>query len=328
MNVSCVHITEMEDRIMANKKIVVALGRNAFGNTFPKQQENVKKAAAAIVDLVEEKYEVVITHSNGPQVGMIQTAMTEFSRLDSKYTVAPMSICGAMSQGYIGFDLQNAIRTELLNRGIYKPVSTIITQVRVDPFDKAFHNPTKIIGRYMTKEEAELEEHKGNYVTYEESEEGKGYRRIIASPKPIDIYEIDAIKALIDANQLVIAAGGGGIPVLEQTQGLKGASAVIEKDYTAAKLADMLNADTLLILTSSDYVTYTDDNGNDIELKNITVDEANRLINSDKFNPLTNLPKVEAALNFVVAGTGRKAIITDLLKAKSGVREKVGTIIS
>ena len=165
---------------MENKKIVVALGRNSFGNTFPKQQENVKKAAKAIADLVEEKYEVVITHSNGPQVGMIQTAMTEFSRLDSKYTVAPMSVCGAMSQGYIGFDLQNAIRTELLNRGIYKPVSTIITQVRVDPFDKAFHNPTKIIGRYMTKAEADLEEHKGNYVVYEESEEGKGYRRIIA----------------------------------------------------------------------------------------------------------------------------------------------------
>lgn len=187
---------------MENKKIVVALGRNAFGDTFPKQQENVKKAAKAIADLVEEKYEVVITHSNGPQVGMIQTAMTEFSRLDSKYTVAPMSVCGAMSQGYIGFDLQNAIRTELLNRGIYKPVSTIITQVRVDPFDKAFHNPTKVIGRYMTKEEADLEEHKGNYVTYEESSEGKGYRRIIASPQPIDIYEIDAIKALVDANQL------------------------------------------------------------------------------------------------------------------------------
>lgn len=313
---------------MENKKIVVALGRNAFGNTFPKQQENVKKAASAIADLVEEKYEMVITHSNGPQVGMIQTAMTEFSRLDSKYTVAPMSVCGAMSQGYIGFDLQNAIRTELLNRGIYKPVSTIITQVRVDPFDKGFHNPTKVIGRYMTKEEAELEEHKGNYVTYEESEEGKGYRRIIASPKPIDIYEIDAIKALVDANQLVIAAGGGGIPVLEQTQGLKGASAVIEKDYTAAKLADMLNADVLLILTSSDYVKYADNDGNEVELKNITVDEANRLINEDKFNPLTNLPKVEAALNFVVAGKGRKAIITNLLKAKAGVREKVGTIIS
>lgn len=312
---------------MENKKIVVALGRNAFGNTFPKQQENVKKAAAAVADLVEEKYEVVITHSNGPQVGMIQTAMTEFSRLDSKYTVAPMSVCGAMSQGYIGFDLQNAIRTELLNRGIYKPVSTIITQVRVDPFDKAFHKPTKVIGRYMTKEEADLEEHKGNYVTYEESEEGKGYRRIIASPKPIDIYEIDAIKALVDANQLVIAAGGGGIPVLEQTQGLKGASAVIEKDYTAAKLADMLNADMLLILTSSDYVTYTDDDGQEVELKDITVDDANKLIGSDKFNPLTNLPKMEAALNFVVAGTGRKAIITNLTKAKAGVREKIGTII-
>lgn len=313
---------------MQNKKIVVALGRNAFGNTLPKQQENVKKAAKAIADLVEEKFEVVITHSNGPQVGMIQTAMTEFSRLDSKYTVAPMSVCGAMSQGYIGFDLQNAIRTELLNRGIYKPVSTIITQVRVDPFDKAFHNPTKVIGRYMTKEEADLEEHKGNYVVYEESEEGKGYRRIIASPKPIDIYEIDAIKALIDANQLVIAAGGGGIPVLEQTQGLKGASAVIEKDYTAAKLADMIDADELLILTSSDYVTITDDNGNVTELKELSAADANKLIEDGKLNPLTTLPKVEAALNFVVAGKNRKAVITNLEKAKAGVKDRIGTIIS
>ncbi len=313
---------------MQNKKIVVALGRNAFGNTLPKQQENVKKAAKAIADLVEEKFEVVITHSNGPQVGMIQTAMTEFSRLDSKYTVAPMSVCGAMSQGYIGFDLQNAIRTELLNRGIYKPVSTIITQVRVDPFDKAFHNPTKVIGRYMTKEEADLEEHKGNYVVYEESEEGKGYRRIIASPKPIDIYEIDAIKALVDANQLVIAAGGGGIPVLEQTQGLKGASAVIEKDYTAAKLADMIDADELLILTSSDYVTITDDNGNVTELKELSAADANKLIEDGKLNPLTTLPKVEAALNFVVAGKNRKAVITNLEKAKAGVKDRIGTIIS
>ena len=157
---------------MENNKVVVALGRNAFSDSFPKQQERVKVAAKAIADLVEAKYEVVVTHSNGPQVGMIQTAMTEFSRLDSKYTVAPMSVCAAMSQGYIGYDLQNAVRSELLNRGIYKPVSTIITQVRVDPFDKAFNNPTKIIGRYMTKDEAELEEKKGNYVVYEE---GKGY---------------------------------------------------------------------------------------------------------------------------------------------------------
>lgn len=313
---------------MENKKIVVALGRNAFGDTFHKQQENVKKAAKAIADLVEEKYEVVITHSNGPQVGMIQTAMTEFSRLDSKYTVAPMSVCGAMSQGYIGFDLQNAIRTELLNRGIYKPVSTIITQVRVDPFDKAFHNPTKVIGRYMTKEEADLEEHKGNYVTYEESSEGKGYRRIIASPQPIDIYEIDAIKALVDANQLVIAAGGGGIPVLDQTQGLKGASAVIEKDYTAAKLADMIDASELLILTSNDYVTITDENGTSTELKELSIEEANSLIEDNKLDAITTLPKIQAALNFVVAKKGRKAVITNLEKAKAGIRGKVGTIIS
>ncbi|SEP73762.1 carbamate kinase [Lachnospiraceae bacterium RM5] len=313
---------------METKKVVVALGRNSFGNTFPQQQERIKNAAIAIADLVEEKYEVIITHSNGPQVGMIQTAMTEFARLEPKNTVAPMSVCSAMSQGYIGFDLQNAIRKELLDRGIYKPVSTIITQVRVDPFDRAFHKPTKVIGRYMTKEEADLEEHKGNYVTYEESEEGKGYRRIIASPKPVDIYEIDAIRALVDANQVVIAAGGGGIPVLEQTHNLKGASAVIEKDYTAAMLADMLDADRLMILTSSDFVTYKDEDGKDVELTNLTVDEALDLINNNILDPLTTLPKVDAATDFVGAKAGRKAIITNVTKAKKGIKERVGTIIS
>ena len=179
----------------------------------------------------------------------------------------------------------------------------------------------------MTKEEAELEEHKGNYVVYEESEEGKGYRRIIASPKPVDIYEIDAIKALVDANQLVIAAGGGGIPVLDQIKGLKGASAVIEKDYTAAKLADMIDADELLILTSSDCITLTDNDGSIKELKDLSVDKANELIANGDLNPLTTLPKVEAALNFVVAGKNRKAIITNLDKAKAGVRGNIGTII-
>lgn len=309
---------------MANKKIVVALGRNAFSESFPKQQERVKLAAKAIADLVEEKYDVLITHSNGPQVGMIQTAMTEFSRLDPDRTVAPMSICSAMSQGYIGFDLQNAIRSELLSRGLYKPVSTIITQVRVDPFDRAFNAPSKVIGRLMTKEEAENEKKKGNYVEYEEGDEG--YRRIIASPKPIDIYEIDAIKALVDAHQLVIAAGGGGIPVLEQRTGLKGASAVIEKDYTAAKLADMLDADALMILTSSDNLTI-DVDGEVKELGTLTTKEAEDLIDKGYFDPITSLPKIDASLNFVLAKKGRKAIISNLAKAKDAIRGKIGTVI-
>ena len=309
---------------MANKKIVVALGRNAFSESFPKQQERVKLAAKAIADLVEEKYDVVITHSNGPQVGMIQTAMTEFSRLDPDRTVAPMSICSAMSQGYIGFDLQNAIRSELLSRGLYKPVSTIITQVRVDPFDRAFNAPSKVIGRLMTKEEAENEKKKGNYVEYEEGDEG--YRRIIASPKPIDIYEIDAIKALVDAHQLVIAAGGGGIPVLEQRTGLKGASAVIEKDYTAAKLADMLDADALMILTSSDNLTI-DVDGEVKELGTLTTKEAEDLIDKGYFDPITSLPKIDASLNFVLAKKERKAIISNLAKAKDAIRGKIGTVI-
>lgn len=309
---------------MTNKKIVVALGRNAFSESFPKQHERVKLAAKAIADLVEEKYEVIITHSNGPQVGMIQTAMTEYSRLDAERTVAPMSICGAMSQGYIGFDLQNAIRTELLHRGIYKPVSTVITQVRVDPFDRAFNSPSKVIGRLMTQEEAENEKKKGNYVEYEEAQDG--YRRIIASPKPVDIYEIDAIKALVDAHQLVIAAGGGGIPVLEQRTGLKGASAVIEKDYTAAKLADMLDASALMILTSSDYLTIEKD-GSVEELKELSTQDAQELIEHGYFDPVTSLPKIDASLSFVLAGKGRRAIITNLTKAKDGIRGKVGTVI-
>ncbi len=305
---------------MENKRIVVALGRNAFGETFPEQQKNVRKAAEAIADLVEQKYQIVVTHSNGPQVGMIQTAMTEFARLDNQYTVAPMSLCGAMSQGYIGYDLQNAIRTELLDRGIFKPVSTVITQVRVDPFDKAFQHPTKIIGRVMTKEEAEKEEEKGNHVV----PEGDGYRRIIASPRPVDIYEIDAVKALLDAGQIVIAAGGGGIPVMEQGTKLKGASAVIEKDYTAAKLADMIGASHLLILTAGEQIT-TEDGQQTIGI--ISAADAIRLIDEGHFDPLTTLPKMDAGVSFVSSGEDRTAIITRLENAYQGIKERMGTII-
>ena len=310
---------------MKEKRIVVALGRNAFGETFPEQKKNVKKAAQAIADLVEQKYQIVITHSNGPQVGMIQTAMTEFARLNpDDRTVAPMSVCGAMSEGYIGYDLQNAIREELLNRGIYKTVSTIITQVRVDPFDIAFSEPSKIIGRYMTKAEAEAEEEKGNYVT--EEEPGK-FRRIIASPMPIDIYEIDAVKALLDADQIVIAAGGGGIPVVLNGHHLKGASAVIDKDFASCLLAKELDADMLIILTAVEKVAVNFGKENEEWLDDLTVDDAKKYIDEGQFAPGSMLPKVQAAVDFASSKEGRTAMITLLEKAKDGIQGKTGTKI-
>lgn len=306
---------------MQNKKVVVALGHSAFGKTFPEQQEAIKNAAVAIADLVESKYDVVITHSNAPQVGMIHTAMTEYSRLDNDHTVAPMSICSAMSQGYIGYDLQNAIRTELLNRGIYKTVSTIITQVRVDTFDPAFHNPTKVIGRIMSEEEANEEEQKGNYVI----PEGNGFRRIIAAPKPIDIYEIDAIRALLDAGQVVIACGGGGIPVLEQGTKLKGASAVIEKDLVSAKMAELLNVDTLLLLTGVDHVFLNFGSDNETPLETVTLEDAKTYMNEGQFTAGSMQPKVEAAINFVSTNPEHTAIISNLDKAKAAIKGKTGT---
>ena len=310
---------------MKKKKIVVALGGNALGSNLVEQMRSVTDAVKPIADLIEEGYEVVVTHGNGPQVGVIQDAMTLLSReYPEKHPHFPLSVCTAMSQGYIGYDLQNAIRSELLGRGIYKTVSSIITQVKVDPFDKAFNNPTKMIGRLMTKDEADHEREKGNYVEYEEGDEG--YRRIIASPRPVDIYEIDAIKTLSDAHQVVIAAGGGGIPVLEQRTALKGASAIIEKDYTAAKMADMLDASALMILTSSDYLTY-DKDGEQVEVKEISKEDAKKLIDDGYFDPVTSLPKIDASLSFVLAKDGRKAIITNLDKALDGIEEKVGTII-
>lgn len=311
---------------MDNKKIVVALGRNAFGETFPEQKKNVKKAAVAIADLVEAKYQVVITHSNGPQVGMVQTAMTEFARLNpDDRTVAPMSVCGAMSEGYIGYDLQNAIREELLNRGLYKTVATIITQVRVDPFDQAFSEPTKVIGRFMTKAEADAEEEKGNHVV--EEAPGK-FRRIIAAPMPIDIYEIDAVKALLDADQVVIAAGGGGIPVLQQGSHLKGASAIIEKDYTAAKLAELVGAGTLLFLTAYDQLTIGQGTPEAKAFDSVSASELHQYIKDGHFPAITTFPKVDASIRFVTAEPGRKAVIANLDKAKDSLSGKTGTTIT
>ena len=305
------------------KRVVVALGHRALGTTLPEQKVAVKSTAKCIADLIEAGYQVAITHSNAPQVGMIHTAMNEFAKNHPDYTTSPMSVCTAMSQGYIGYDLQNAIRTELLNRGIYKTVSTIITQVKVDPFDRAFNNPTKIIGRYMTKEEAEAEEAKGNYVVEEE----KGYRRIIAAPKPMDIYEIDAVRALLDAGQVVIAAGGGGIPVLEQRTVLKGASAIIEKDYVAARLAELIDADTLLFLTEGDKLVINADNDNRKEFDTVKADELKQYVNKNNLGEITTLPKVDAAVGFVLAGEGRKAVIANLEKAKEALAGKTGTTI-
>ncbi len=310
---------------MKNKKVVIALGHSALGKTFPEQKEAVQHAAAAIGDLVEARYQVAITHSNGPQIGMIHTAMTEYSRLNPDNTVAPMSLCGAMSQGYIGYDLQNAIRTELLNRGIYKPVTTLITQVRVDPFDAAFSHPSKIIGRYMTAEEAKAEEKKGNHVI---KEGDKGFRRIIAAPRPMEIYELDAINALLDAGQIVIACGGGGIPVLQQGTRLKGASAVIEKDLASACLAEGIDADILLLLTGVEKVALHYGTPQETYLNHLSVEEATKYIGEGQFTSGAMLPKVEAAVSFASSSPDHCSIITSLDTALDGISGKTGTTIT
>ena len=308
---------------MRKKRIVIALGHEALGTTLPDQKTAAKKTAKAVADLIEADYQVVISHSNGPQVGMIHTAMSEFCKLYPEYTATPMSVCSAMSQGYIGSDLQSEIRTELLNRGIYKTVSTILTQVCVDPYDEAFYHPSKVIGRVLTKEEAEAEEKKGNHV----AEAGNGYRRIIAAPKPMDIVEIDAIRVLSDADQVVIACGGGGIPVLMQANKLKGASAVIEKDLAAGKLAELLNADMLVILTGEDKVCLHYNTSKEQPLVTRTTAEAKAYIESGQFEEGTILPKVQAAVDFIGDSAVKTALITRLDKTREAMAGKTGTII-
>lgn len=308
---------------MRKKKIVIALGHEALGTTLPEQKVATKKTAKAVADLIEADYQVVISHSNGPQVGMIHTAMSEFCKLYPEYTATPMSVCSAMSQGYIGYDLQNAIRTELLNRGIYKTVSTILTQVCVDPYDEAFYHPSKIIGRVMTREEAEAEEKKGNHVVEVEN----GYRRIVAAPRPMDIVEIDAIRTLSDADQVVIACGGGGIPVLTQANKLKGASAVIEKDLAAGKLAELLDADMFVILTGEDKVCLNYNTAEEKPLDTITVAQALNYIQEGQFEEGTILPKIQAAVDFIGDSAVKTALITRLDKSREAMEGTTGTVI-
>lgn len=308
-----------------SKRIVIALGGNALGSNLEEQMKAVKNTAVAIADLIEEGNEIVIAHGNGPQVGMIQNAMTELRRSNpEKYVQSPLSVCVAMSQGYIGYDLQNAIREELMDRGIYRTVSTILTQVIVDPYDEAFYTPTKVLGRYMDAEEANAERKKGNYVV---EEPGKGFRRIVSAPNPVSIVEIDAIKALLDADQVVIACGGGGIPVLEQDHRLKGASAVIEKDLTAGKMAEETDADELIILTSVEKVKINMDRPEEEELGEISVEQAKAYMEEGHFGKYNMYPKFRAAVEFLEKREGRSALITSFDKLDDAVKGKTGTVI-
>lgn len=310
---------------MSKKKVVVSLGHEALGYTTLEQLDAVKHTAKALADLVEADYQLTITHSNGPQVSMIHKAMTELRRIYIDYTPAPMCVCSAMSQGYVGYDIQNSLRAELLGRGISKPVSTILTQVTVDPYDEAFYEPKKVIGRYMSKEDAELEVKKGNYVI---EEPGKGYRRAIAAPKPIDIVEIEAIRALAAADQVVIACGGGGIPVIEQKHALKGASAVIEKDSIAGKLAIDLKADELIILTSVEQVYKNYGKENMEPITSMTVAQAKDYIKEGHFGEGSMLPKIEAAIAYLEAVPAGTVRITSLNKANDAAKGKTGTMIT
>ena len=306
------------------KRVVVALGHRALGTTLPEQKIAVKHTAKCIADLIEEGYQIAITHSNAPQIGMIHTAMNEFAKAHPEYTACPMSVCSAMSQGYIGYDLQNGIREELLNRGIYRTVSTVLTQVIVDPYDDAFYTPTKVLGRYMNAQEANEERKKGNYVI---DEAGKGFRRVVCAPNPVKIVELDAVNALLDADQIVVAAGGGGIPVLEQDNHLKGASAVIEKDLAAGKLAEGINADMLIILTNVEKVCINLGQPDEEPLGEISVQQAKDYMEQGHFGIYNMLPKFKAAVDFIEGREDRCAYITSFDKVKDALKGKTGTVI-
>ena len=308
-----------------SKKIVLALGGNALGDDLAGQMQAVRHTARTIVDLIALGHQVVVTHGNGPQVGMINQAFEAAAKTEAHTPMLPMSVCVALSQGYIGYDLQNAIREELLSRQLDIPVATLITQVEVDANDKAFLNPTKPIGSFFSKEEAEKLSQNG-YIMKEDA--GRGYRRVVASPMPVDIIEKQTVKALMDDCHVVITVGGGGIPVIREGNHLRGASAVIDKDWASAKLAEMIDADLLIILTAVEKVAINFGKPDEQWLDNLSLRDAERFIEEGHFAKGSMLPKVEAAAAFARSGAGRKALITMLSKAKEGIEGKTGTIIS
>ena len=309
---------------MTKKRLVIALGGNALGNTPEEQLELVKKIAKTIVDL-SENYDVAVGHGNGPQVGMINNAM-EFSANNGGNTPEmPFPECGAMSQGYIGYHLSQSIRNELKKRGKDSEIACVVTQVLVDKDDEAFNKPTKPIGSFLTKEEAEAKEKENGYEYVEDA--GRGYRRVVASPIPKEIVEINVVENLVSNGNIVITVGGGGVPVINTEEGLQGVPAVIDKDRSSALLAKELNADMLVILTAVDRVMINFNKPNQEEIKEMTIDQAKQYIEEGHFAPGSMLPKVEACLEFVENSDQGQALITSLEKAAEALEGKTGTII-
>ena len=302
-------------------KYVVSLGGNALGNNAEEQKEALIKVADAIVDLIKDKNEVAIVHGNGPQVGMINLAFETSKETPNM----PFPECGAMSEGYIGYHIQNALYNCLKEKGINKTVSTIITQVLVDPNDPLFLNPSKPIGSFYSKEEAEKIASEKGYIMKEDA--GRGYRRVVPSPLPIDIIEKESINTLMKSGQIVICAGGGGIPVIKKDNKLEGVAAVIDKDYASSKLADLIDANYLVILTAVDNVYINFKKENEKKLDNVSIKELEKYLSEGHFAKGSMYPKVQACINFVKSGKNKTAIIASLENAKEAFKEKAGTII-
>lgn len=305
-------------------KVVVALGGNALGKSPAEQLELVKNTASSLIGLISAGNEVVISHGNGPQVGQINLGMS-YAAEHGQSAAFPFPECGAMSQGYIGYHLQQSLQNELRKRSMTKDVATIITQIVVDPADTAFQNPTKPIGAFYTKEEADsIAEDKG-YIFKEDA--GRGWRQVVPSPTPKRIVELNSIKTLIEANELVIAGGGGGVPVVETEEGLKGVPAVIDKDRSSALLADNVGADKLIILTAVDYVAINFNKPDQKNLEDISVEESKKYIDEGQFAPGSMLPKVQACMSFVEGHPEREAIITSLSGLDAALAGQLGTVI-
>jgi carbamate kinase len=311
-------------------KIVLALGGNALqadpkDKTAQAQLKTCKETAVSIVDLIEDGHRVSIVHGNGPQVGQIVSTVEDAIKENPNNVMFPFDVCGSFSQGYIGYHLQNSIAEELNKRGIKKSVGTVVTQVVVDKNDSGFQNPTKPIGSFYSKEMAEKLEKEQGFIMREDA--GRGYRRVVASPKPIDVIEKDIIKELVENEKIVISCGGGGIPVVREEEMVQGVAAVIDKDFAAEKLAEILDADCLLILTAVDRVCVNYNKPDQKELAEINLEEINKYIAEGQFAPGSMLPKVEACKKFVMHDDKKIAMIASLSKAKEALKGLSGTKI-